>query len=125
MYLLYAKSIVILDFRDLLNSKVNAANDVQIVESIQLSSPQQNQFHYIEVANSDDQSLLLFNDVASRRTGLALANPPKVSGAESGKAAVKSSILHIDCSNFQGNSSQSSGASHVQTMLQIGQAEGE
>ena len=36
LYLLYAKSIVILDFRDLLNSKVNGANDMQIVESIQL-----------------------------------------------------------------------------------------
>ena len=36
LYLLYAKSIVILDFNDLINSKVNGANDVQIVESIQL-----------------------------------------------------------------------------------------
>ena len=124
LYLLYAKSIVILDLRDLLNSKVNATNDIQIVESIQLLTPQQNQFNYIEVANSDDQSLLLFNDVASRRTGLAQANPSKVSGAESGKAAAKASILHIDCSGFQGNGS-SSGASHVQTMLQIGHAEGE
>ena len=53
-------------------------------------------------------------------------NSSKVSGAESGKAAAKASILHIDCSNFQGVGSQSSsGASHVQTMLQIGQAEGE
>jgi|TARA_B110000285_G_C15071862_1_gene588422 hypothetical protein len=70
--------------------------------------------------------LLLFNDVASRRTGLAQANSSKVSGAESGKAAAKASILHIDCSNFKGVGSQSSsGASHVQTMLQIGQAEGE
>ena len=57
---------------------------------------------------------------------IAQANSSKVSGAESGKAAAKASILHIDCSNFKGVGSQSSsGASHVQTMLQIGQAEGE
>lgn len=37
LYLLYAKSIVVLDFKDLLSSKMNSpASDLQIVDSIQL-----------------------------------------------------------------------------------------
>ena len=40
LYLLYAKSIVVLDFRDLLSSKMNSsASDLQIVDSIQLDRP--------------------------------------------------------------------------------------
>lgn len=37
LYLLYAKSIVILDFKDLLRFNQNATADISIVESIQLT----------------------------------------------------------------------------------------
>ena len=41
LYLLYAKSIVVLDFKDLLSSKMDSsASDLQIVESIQLDRAQ-------------------------------------------------------------------------------------
>jgi hypothetical protein len=48
LYLLYAKSIVILDLKDLLSS---TNSEVHILESIQLM--QTNQFSNIEVANNE------------------------------------------------------------------------
>lgn len=87
LYLLYAKSIVILDIKGLLES---AANDLQIVESIQLNSV--NQFSCIEVANNE-QSLVLFSDVANKRKAEGMA------------------VLHIDCST---------GNNHAQTIMLVG-----
>lgn len=98
LYLLYAKSVTILDFKDLLSSDA----DISIVQSIQLSvSPNQlNEFTCMEVTDTPDQSLLLFTDIASRKTGE--------------KAVAPAGILHIDCSEFAGKQSQTA---HKQTLL--------
>lgn len=100
LYLLYAKSITILDCKQLLASD----GDVSIVQSIQLNvSPNQlNEFSFLEVTDTPDQSLLLFTDIASRKPGE--------------KAVAPAGILHIDCSEFAGKQSQ---AAHKQTLLQL------
>lgn len=57
LYLLYAKSIVVLDFRDLLSSRMDSsASDLQIVESIQLDRAQISKQPGSGVAHAEHQS---------------------------------------------------------------------
>ena len=66
LYLLYAKSIVVLDFSGLLHSQ--RSGELQIQESIQISGGVSsiNQFTRIEVASNEGEGLLLFRDTSAQ-----------------------------------------------------------
>lgn len=100
LYLLYAKSVTILDFQDLLDNQ-SGGQDIRIIQSIQLTSlssqpNQQNEFNFMEVTQTPDQSLLLFTDIASRR-GVS-----KTPALESEKSTTQVGILHVNCDQFTG-----------------------
>lgn len=83
--MLYAKSVVVIDIKDLVLSKsFSSQNDIRIVDSIQLINPKQkegdqsqtvkseltnqqcHQFSCIEVAGDKQQSILLFTAISSK-----------------------------------------------------------